>query len=44
MPKKGETVTIDDFEFKIISADKRRIQLLQLSIPKDYRVNGKIAD
>jgi magnesium and cobalt transporter len=44
MPKKGETVTIDDFEFKIISADKRRIKLLQLSIPKDYRVNGKIAD
>jgi magnesium and cobalt transporter len=44
MPKKGETVTIDEFEFKVISADKRRIQVLQLSIPKDHPVNGKIAD
>mgnify|MGYP006078818227 CR=1 FL=1 len=44
MPKKGETVTIDAFEFKVMSADNRRIQVLQLSVPKDHPVNGKITD
>ncbi len=44
MPKKGEAVTINDFEFKVMSADNRRIQVLQMSIPKDHPVNGKISD
>lgn len=44
MPKKGETITINDFEFKIASADSRRIQVLQLSVPKDHPINGKISD
>jgi len=44
MPKKGETVTIDNFEFKIVSADKRRIQVIQLTIPKDHVINGKLSD
>jgi magnesium and cobalt transporter len=44
MPKKGEIVAIDGFEFKIVSADNRRIQVIQLTIPKDHVVNGKVSD
>ncbi len=44
MPKKGEQVDVGDFEFKITAADKRRIQVLQVSIPKDHQINGKIID
>lgn len=44
MPKKGEMTTIDGFEFKITSADNRRIQMMQVTIPKDHKVNGKITD
>jgi len=29
LPKQGETVTIDDFEFKVINADARRIKLVE---------------
>lgn len=29
LPKRGETITINDFEFKIINADARRIKLLE---------------
>lgn len=29
LPKRGDTITIDDFEFKIINADARRIKLLE---------------
>jgi magnesium and cobalt transporter len=28
LPKRGETITIDQFEFKVINADSRRIKLL----------------
>ena len=28
LPKRGEAITIDEFEFKIINADARRINLL----------------
>ncbi len=44
MPKKGEEITVDDFEFKITSADNRRIQMLQIAIPKDFQINGKSTD
>lgn len=44
MPKKGEVVIIEDFEFKVISADNRRIQMLQLTLPKDREINGKTSD
>ncbi len=44
MPKKGETVTVHEFEFKITAADTRRIQTIQVTIPKDYEVNGKNTD
>lgn len=35
MPKKGEKITFKDFEFKITSADSRRIQTIQVTIPKE---------
>ena len=44
MPNKGETINIHDFEFKIVSADKRRILQLQVTVPKDHEINGKLAD
>lgn len=38
LPKRGESITIDNFEFKIISADARRIKLLSCF---DKRVNDE---
>ena len=34
MPEKDETVTIDGFEFKVVTADSRRVHMLQVTIPK----------
>lgn len=31
LPKRGETVVLDKFEFKVLRADNRRIHLLQVS-------------
>lgn len=42
MPKKGEVVTFNDFEFKITSADSRRIQTLQVTIPKEINKEKSI--
>lgn len=44
MPKKGEVVTLGEFEFKITAADTRRIQLMNVTIPKDHTITGKITD
>ncbi|WP_068546907.1 HlyC/CorC family transporter [Thalassotalea crassostreae] len=44
MPNRGESINILGFEFKVVSADKRRIQQLQVAVPKDHEVNGKLAD
>jgi magnesium and cobalt transporter len=44
MPKKSESMTINNFEFKVSSADNRRIQVLQITIPKGHQVNGKAID
>lgn len=32
MPKKGEKISINEFDFKVISADTRRIKLLRLTL------------
>ena len=32
MPKKGEKIVIDDYTFKVISADTRRVKLLRLTL------------
>jgi magnesium and cobalt transporter len=44
LPKKGEEITIGGFTFKVTSADSRRILMLQVTIPKDHTITGKIAD
>ncbi|WP_286265780.1 HlyC/CorC family transporter [Thalassotalea atypica] len=44
MPQKGEETKIGDFDIKVVSADSRRLQTLQISIPKDHEINGKITD
>jgi len=44
MPKKGEQISINDFEFKITSADNRRIQMLHITVPKNHQITGKITD
>ncbi|GLX86742.1 cobalt transporter [Thalassotalea loyana] len=44
MPQKGEEISIGDFGFKIVSADNRRIQTIQLTVPKDHEVTGKVID
>ncbi|MDO6428247.1 transporter associated domain-containing protein [Thalassotalea sp. 1_MG-2023] len=41
MPRKGEEVTINKFEYKVTSADSRRLQTLQVTVPKNHKVNGK---
>lgn len=44
MPKKGEETKLNKFEFKITAADSRRIQTLQVTVPKEHQVNGKNVD
>jgi magnesium and cobalt transporter len=44
MPKKGEIVTIGNFEFKVTAGDNRRIQSLHIIIPKDHKITGKVTD
>ncbi len=38
MPKKGEKITIDDYAFKVISADTRRIKLLRLTLQTEKAI------
>src|SRR5262245_31899476 len=35
LPRRGETVTIDGFEFRVTRADRRRIDSLKVTSPKD---------
>ncbi|SET55931.1 HlyC/CorC family transporter [Thalassotalea agarivorans] len=44
LPKKGECLELDGFEFKVTGSDSRRIQTLQVTTPKDYTVVGKAND
>jgi magnesium and cobalt transporter len=44
MPQKGEEISIGDFQFKIIAADNRRIQTLQVTVPKSHEINGKLSE
>ncbi|MGC3837252.1 HlyC/CorC family transporter [Moritella viscosa] len=34
LPEQGEIITVDDFQFKVISADRRRIIQLQVKVPE----------
>lgn len=44
VPQKGETITIKDFEFRVMSADKRKVNQLQVTLPKGHEVAGKLED
>lgn len=44
MPQKGEQMSIGDFKFKVLAADNRRLQMLQVTVAKNHKVNGKISD
>jgi len=35
LPRRGETIKVGDFEFRILRADRRRIDLLRVTIPID---------
>lgn len=44
MPQKGESFTLGHFEFKVLVADSRRMQMLQVSVDKTHEINGKVSD
>ena len=44
MPQKGELFTLGKFEFKVLVADSRRMQMLQVSVDKSHNINGKLSD
>ena len=44
MPKKGELFSLGNFEFKVLAADNRRMQMLQVSVDKNHEINGKLSD
>ena len=44
MPQKGELFRLGNFEFKVLAADSRRMQMLQVSVDKDHEINGKVSD
>ena len=44
MPQKGELFSLGNFEFKVLVADSRRMQMLQVSVDKSHEINGKVSD
>lgn len=42
MPGRGETIELQGFTFKIINADSRRIQQIQLTVPKQSHSEEKV--
>ncbi|MEY8215439.1 MAG: CBS domain-containing protein [Colwellia sp.] len=44
MPQKGELFRLGSFEFKVLVADSRRMQMLQVSVDKGHEINGKVSD
>lgn len=44
MPQKGEQVTIGPFDFKVVATDSRCMQMLQVTVAKKHKVNGKSSD
>jgi magnesium and cobalt transporter len=44
MPKKGELFSLGKFQFKVLVADNRRMQMLQVTVDKDHEINGKLSD
>ena len=44
LPKRGETVSISNLEFRILRADSRRVQVLQLNVVPDTRERDEAAN
>lgn len=44
MPQKDEQLTLGNFTFKVLVADKRRMQMLQVTVDKNHQINGKMSD
>ena len=44
MPEKGELFNLGKFEFKVLVADSRRMQMLQVTVAKGHKINGKVSD
>lgn len=44
MPQKGEQVTIEHFDFKVVATDTRCMQMLQVTVAKNHKINGKVSD
>jgi magnesium and cobalt transporter len=41
LPRRGETVKVDSLEFRILRADRRRIDLLRVTTPVDIEVSAE---
>jgi len=41
LPRRGETIKIDSLEFRILRADRRRIDLLRVTTPVDIEVSSE---
>lgn len=41
LPKRGETIQLGSFRFKILHADSRRVRLLRLHLPDNYEFSEK---
>jgi magnesium and cobalt transporter len=44
MPQKGEQITIGNFDFKVVATDTRCMQMLQVTVAKLHKINGKMSD
>jgi len=44
MPQKGEQVSIGHFDFKVVATDTRCMQMLQVTVAKKHKINGKVSD
>lgn len=44
MPQKNEQLTLGNFDFKVIAVDTRRMQMLQVTVAKKHKINGKLSD
>jgi magnesium and cobalt transporter len=40
LPKRGESVTIEGFEFRVLRSDRRRIDLLRVVCPRELTPPG----
>jgi magnesium and cobalt transporter len=40
LPKRGEMVNVDQFQFRVLRADNRRVHLLELTLPDEHSVES----